>query len=252
MAEVYDAGRSLTSQAIAAWREALAPFLGSGSLPVLDLGAGTGRFSRLLAAWADSWVVALEPAAAMRAQAAVKGRVHSVELVGGRAEALPMARGCVRAALLSMVVHHFDDMTQAAHELRRVLSASGKVLVRGALGNGGGDDAELRPYHEDFLLYRYFPEAASCAAAFPGRPSVIDAFTGAGFALQAETRVTQVTADNLAEFADKVRTRADSTLAAIHDDAFERGLALLEQDVARDPQAGPIADTISLLVFRRD
>jgi ubiquinone/menaquinone biosynthesis C-methylase UbiE len=247
MAENYDAGRTLAPEAVATWRDVLSPLLGSGSLPVLDLGAGTGRFSRLLGAWARSWVVAVEPAAAMRAQAAAKDRGRSVALVGGRAEALPLAGGAVRAALLSNVVHHFDDLALAAVELRRVICPSGVVLMRGALGR---DDEGDRPCDLDFLLYRYFPDAASVAASFPGRESVIGAFAGAGFALEEERRVTQVTAETLIEFAAMVRTRADSTLAAIDDDSFARGRDHLERDAAREPQAGPIKDTMSLIVFR--
>ncbi|HZA85782.1 MAG TPA: hypothetical protein VE466_02805, partial [Acidimicrobiales bacterium] len=82
MAENYDAGRTLTPEAIATWRDVLSPLLGSSSLPVLDLGAGTARFSRLLGEWARSWVVAVEPATAMRAQAAAKSHGRSVALVG--------------------------------------------------------------------------------------------------------------------------------------------------------------------------
>jgi len=246
MAENYDAGRPLTPESIATWRDVLSPLLGAGSLPVLDLGAGTARFSRLLAEWASSWVVAVEPAAAMRARAAAKDHGRSVALVGGRAEALPLAAGSVRAALLSNVVHHFDDLALAAVELQRVICPCGVVLVRGALGRDEGD----RPYDLDFHLYRYFPEAASVAALFPDRDSVIGAFTGTGFALTKEHRVNQVTAETLAEFAAMVRTRADSTLAAIDDDSFARGLDQLERDAAREPHAGPVKDTMSLIVFQ--
>ena len=62
--------------------------------------------------------------------------------------------------------------------------------------------------------------------------------------------MTQVTAETLVEFAAMVRTRADSTLAAIDDDSFARGLDHLERDAAREPHAGPIKDTMSLIVFR--
>jgi ubiquinone/menaquinone biosynthesis C-methylase UbiE len=246
MAENYDAGRTLTPDATATWRDVLSPHLRSGSLPVLDLGAGTARFSSHLGAWARSWVVAVEPAAAMRAQAAAKGHGRSVALVGGRAEALPLASGSVRAALLSNVVHHFDDLGLAAVELQRVVCPRGVVLVRGALGRDEGD----RPYDLDFYLYRYFPDAASVAASFPDRESVIGTFTAAGFALAEERRVTQVTAETLVEFAAMVRTRADSTLSAINDDSYARGLDHLERDAAREPHAGPIEDTMSLIVFR--
>jgi ubiquinone/menaquinone biosynthesis C-methylase UbiE len=246
MAENYDAGRTLTPEAVATWRDVLSPLLGSGSLPVLDLGAGTARFSKHFGAWARSWVVAVEPAAAMRAQAAAKGHGRSVALVGGRAEALPLAGSSVRAALLSNVVHHFDDLGLAAVELQRVMCPAGVVLVRGALGRDEGD----RRYDLDFHLYRYFPEAASVAASFPDRESVIGAFTEAGFALAEERRVIQVTAGTLVEFAAMVRTRADSTLAAIDDDSFVRGLDRLERDAASEPHAGPVEDTMSLIVFR--
>jgi ubiquinone/menaquinone biosynthesis C-methylase UbiE len=246
MAENFDAGRTLTPQAIATWRDVLSPLLGPGSLPVLDLGAGTARFSKHLGEWARSWVVAVEPAAAMRAQAAAKGHGRSVALVAGRAEALPLAGGSVRAALLSNVVHHFDDLALAAAELQRVVDPAGVVIVRGALGREEGD----RRYDLDFHLYRYFPDAASVAASFPGRESVISAFTRAGFALAEERRVTHVTAETLVDFAAMLRTRADSTLAAIDDDSYARGLDRLERDAAREPHAGPIEDTVPLIIFR--
>jgi ubiquinone/menaquinone biosynthesis C-methylase UbiE len=246
MAENFDAGRTLTPQAIATWRDVLSPLLGPGSLPVLDLGAGTARFSKHLGEWARSWVVAVEPAAAMRAQAAAKGHGRSVALVAGRAEALPLAGGSVRAALLSNVVHHFDDLALAAAELQRVVDPAGVVIVRGALGRQEGD----RRYDLDFHLYRYFPDAASVAASFPGRESVISAFTRAGFALAEERRVTHVTAETLVDFAAMLRTRADSTLAAIDDDRYARGLDRLERDAAREPHAGPIEDTVPLIIFR--
>jgi ubiquinone/menaquinone biosynthesis C-methylase UbiE len=246
MAENYDAGRTLTPAGMAAWRDVLSPLLGSGSRPVLDLGAGTARFSKLLGEWARSWVVAVEPAAAMRARAAAKGHGRSVALVGGRAEALPLADGSVRAALLSNVVHHFDDLALATAELQRVICPAGVVLVRGEFGTKEGG----RRYDVDFHLYRYFPEAASVAASFPRRETVVDAFAAAGFAVEEERRVAQVTADTLDQFAAMVRTRADSTLAAIDDDSFARGLDRLERDAASDPDAGPIEDTMSLIVFR--
>lgn len=46
MASAYDAGRRLAPGAFEAWGAAARPFLGlRGDGPVLDLGAGTGRFS---------------------------------------------------------------------------------------------------------------------------------------------------------------------------------------------------------------
>ncbi len=244
MAEAYDAGRGLTEASTVSWRDAIAPFLRVGGPPLLDLGAGTGRFSVLLASWAASSVVAVEPAEAMRKQARAKLSGGPVALVGGRAEALPMRDGSIQAALLSNVVHHLDSLGDAAHELARVLARGGHVLLRGAIGGDGTTGPS------DFALYRWFPGARRIAASFPGHEEVADAFREAGLRRVVATTVRQVTAASLSEFYERMRSRADSTLAALDDDEFEAGLRALEREAAAEATPTPVVDDVQFLVFR--
>ena len=67
----YRAGRALSADTGRLWMAAIAGHLGGvrAKLTMLDLGAGAGRFSALLADAFDARVVAVEPSAKMRARA---------------------------------------------------------------------------------------------------------------------------------------------------------------------------------------
>ncbi len=245
MATAFDAGRALTPEAVTAWRDAATPFLDGDGGQVMDLGAGTGRFSALLAEWSDSPVVAVEPALAMARQAKNK-ELADVDVVNGRAESIPLRDGSVRAAWLSNVVHHVDDLGAAVSELGRVLRPHGRVLIRGAFGREGeSDDGRA-----NFRIHHYFPDARRFADAFPSRQQIVDAFDREGFAEEVTTSVAQVTASSLREFARRIRTRADSTLAPLDEDAFAAGLAALERDAVLEISPQPVVDDLDLVVLR--
>src|SRR5438034_1390159 len=64
IATVYDRGRAVPLDGLAAWRAALAHYLPPESgLPMLDLGAGTGLFAVALAEWFGVDVIAVEAVA---------------------------------------------------------------------------------------------------------------------------------------------------------------------------------------------
>jgi SAM-dependent methyltransferase len=96
--------------------------LGSGHRAV-DLGAGTGKLTRALAARGVE-VLAVEPAAGMRAEFA--RRVPGVPVVDGTAEAIPLPDTCVDAAVSGQAFHWFD-VPQAAREISRVVRPRGGV-----------------------------------------------------------------------------------------------------------------------------
>jgi SAM-dependent methyltransferase len=240
MAAHYEQARSIALDGLEGWREALAAHLPpAGGLPVLDLGAGTGLFAFALARWFDLDVIAVEPSAGMRAQARRRRPHPRVAQVGGRVEQLPLrARSC-GAAWLSTVIHHLDDLPGCARALREVLPAGGPVLVRSAF-----------PGRQDGItLFRFFPGARRIAATFPTVEATVEAFAAAGFALESLRPVSQVTAPGLRALAERVRLRADSTLAPLPDDELARGLAALERAAATEP-AGPVVDHLDLLVLR--
>lgn len=97
--------------------------LGRGRRAV-DLGAGTGKLTRTLAARGID-VIAVEPAAGMRAE--FTRHVPGVPVIEGTAEALPLPAASVDAAVSGQAFHWFD-VAAAAREIARV------VLPRGGLG----------------------------------------------------------------------------------------------------------------------
>jgi SAM-dependent methyltransferase len=174
-------------------------------------------------------------------------RQPGVQVVRARAESLPLAGGCVRAVWLSQVVHHIDDLPAAARELARVVRPGGHVLLRGELRDAAG----LPESGVTLTIYRYFPEAERVARTFPGRELVLGTLSAAGFDLIRLTEVAQPVARSLHELHDRLATRADSTLAAMDDDAFAAGLARLARDAAAEVPPRPVIDRLGFAVLER-
>lgn len=94
---------------------------GGGSRQVLDVGAGTGLLTQVVAA-AGHPVVAVDPAPEMLAQLAT--RLPGVPALAGAAESLPLADRTVDAVVAGQAAHWFD-VVPAAREFRRVLRPGG-------------------------------------------------------------------------------------------------------------------------------
>jgi SAM-dependent methyltransferase len=234
--ENFDRGRGLTPEAIDTWMARARIHLRGDVSRLLDLGAGTGRFSAHLADAFACEVVGVEPSAGMLAQAAAKPHPR-VRLVRGAAENLPLDGASCDGAWLSNVIHHFDDLHAAAGELRRAVVAEGPVWIRGSFAG--------RPVPS---LYRFFPGTEKTVASFPGIPEVIDAFERAGFQSFSTERVEQLLAHSLTEMIERIKLRADTTLELLPDEAFEAGLhAMIEEAKVND---GPVIDPLDLLVVR--
>src|SRR3954463_6996445 len=97
--------------------------LPAGARRVLDLGAGTGKLTRLLVERGLD-VVAVEPLAGMRAQFA--RMLPGVPLLDGTAEALPLADASVDAVVLGQA-WHWVDPDLASPEVARVLVPGGRL-----------------------------------------------------------------------------------------------------------------------------
>jgi SAM-dependent methyltransferase len=90
-------------------------------LRVLDLGAGTGKLTALLAGLGAE-VTAVEPDPAMLAELA--RLLPAVHALPGCAEAIPVAGGSVDAVVCGQAMHWFD-MGKAVPEIARVLAPGG-------------------------------------------------------------------------------------------------------------------------------
>ncbi|WP_334147733.1 class I SAM-dependent methyltransferase [Microbacterium sp.] len=95
---------------------------------VLDLGAGTGKFTGLLTARAAR-VVAVEPSEAMLD--VLRRNLSTVEAVLGSAERIPVMDGSIDAVTVAQAFHWFDR-DAACREIARVLAPGG---VLGLLWN---------------------------------------------------------------------------------------------------------------------
>lgn len=132
-AEIYERGRPSYPA------EALDWLLPGGTTSVVDLGAGTGKLTRLLVDRVDE-VTAIEPSAGMREQ--LVRAVPGAQVLPGSAERLPIDGESVDAVLAAQA-WHWVDPARAVPEVARVLRPGG---VLGLLWNirevdGGWVDA---------------------------------------------------------------------------------------------------------------
>ena len=104
---------------------------------IINIGAGAGSYEP-----ADRWVLAVEPAAAMRAQRP-RGAAPAMR---GFAEELPFDDKTFDAAMAMLTVHQWTDQRRGIAELRRVTRGPIVVLTF--------DPVALR----EFWLHEYGPE----------------------------------------------------------------------------------------------
>jgi SAM-dependent methyltransferase len=99
---------------------------------VLDLAAGTGKLTRVLAGLGLD-VIAVEPDEQMLAE--LRSNLPSVRSLSGQAEDIPLLNCSVDAVVAGQAMHWFD-MERAGREIARVLAPRGTV---GALWNFDDD-----------------------------------------------------------------------------------------------------------------
>jgi ubiquinone/menaquinone biosynthesis C-methylase UbiE len=241
MSANYHSGRALSSEAASTWAAIVAPFVHRRTnTRILDLGAGTGRFSALFAQAFEAQVVGIEPTKAMLAVADRGARLKNLAYAGGSAEDIPLRGQSCDLVWLSHVWHHIRDHHACAGELHRVVSSGGHVLVRGTFG----DQLDGFP-----TLFRFWPATKEICQQLPTIQQTVKVFEAHGFALIEHRHVMQTTAASLGAFAERTRLRADTALALIPDAEFQEGQAAIEM-AAREQVPAPVIEGIELLVFR--
>jgi SAM-dependent methyltransferase len=244
-AAAFQTVREVPREGLAAWRDAVRRHLRPGpGLTLADIGAGTGAWSAAFADWFGIGVIAVEPAAAMRARIP---RRPDIEVYAGDATALPLPDGSAGAAWLSTVIHHVPDLPAAAREIRRVLRPGAPVLIRQAFPGRSGR----------IELVRWFPETTRVIDTYPSVEQTCEAFAAAGFARVALEQVPQTSPASLAAFLGQADTfrHADTTMRGLTDEEFQRGKerirrAVREAEAPGSAAAGPRTSWLDLLVLR--
>lgn len=142
--EAYERGRpEYLVEAIAA------PGVAS-SASVLDLGAGTGKLTRLLAS-AFARVFAVEPDTEMRRR--LVASCPGAAVLNGSAEQIPVAAASVDAVFAAQSFHTFDQR-RAIAEIERVLRPRGAMVLLWNVSAGSAQPS-IAAVHE--LLDEYWP-----------------------------------------------------------------------------------------------
>jgi SAM-dependent methyltransferase len=118
-ADVYERARPSYPQDAVDWFVERAG-IGPGTT-VVDVGAGTGKLTRLLVP-SGARVVAVEPIPEMRA------KISDVEVLDGTAEQLPLPDGAADAITVAQALHWFD-LERALPEFHRVLKPEGFLAL---------------------------------------------------------------------------------------------------------------------------
>ena len=92
---------------------------------LVDLGAGTGKFTRLIAD-RGAELIAVEPVEAMRSKLAEL--VPTARVLDGTAENIPLGDGSADAVVVAQAYHWFDG-ERALPEIHRVLRAGGRLAM---------------------------------------------------------------------------------------------------------------------------
>lgn len=210
IADRYDAARDLGDRSRVGWHSALRPYFAQVRDPVLDLGAGTGQWTGLLAGWFDAQVIALDLSEQMLR------RSNSPLRVQAHVELLPFAESSIGGVWSSAVVHHVADVGRMVAELARVVVSGGAVVLRGVF-------PDCRA-HLDLPLLRLFPEAHEILDTFPRVSHLAELFAAADFRLDGVSGVQELPTESWAQLCKRYSLRADTLLAGISDSAFEAGL----------------------------
>ncbi len=193
---------------------------------VLDLGAGTGKLTRLLTT-RYARVVAVEPLARMRA--ILERVVPAAESHPGTAEAIPLPDGAVDGVFAGQAFHWFAN-DEALAEIARVLRPGGVL----SLIWNGPDEERASPLPEPYLAYL---DELRAIAAFNDSPPWQDVLARGPFGEVHENAVPHDHVLDRAGLLDNARTV--SWIASRPDDEQEAIRERLDQLLPDGPFAIP-------------
>jgi demethylmenaquinone methyltransferase/2-methoxy-6-polyprenyl-1,4-benzoquinol methylase len=220
-AERYDETRSASPSVLQPLRDALE---GAPGRRVADIGGGTGNYALALkrVGWAP---VVVDRSPEMLARAAAKG----LETLEADAQCLPFEDGTFDAAIMISMLHHVEDRGAALAEVRRILNAKGRLVLRVFTDE---DAATL-------WVLDYFPSSRPwMEATHPTRAELVAELPGAHLIALSEdmqdASLAALSADpeRVLEAAQRGETSYFERMQRDHPEEVEAGLAQLREDIA--------------------
>jgi SAM-dependent methyltransferase len=189
---------------------------------VLEVGAGTGNYSRALRELTGCHCTAVEPSQAMRdLLREADGAIDVVRAVG---EQMPLSSDSFDLVFCVDVAHHFTDPAAFLGEAFRVLKTAGVVCIV----TDSEDIIRTR-----FPLAKYFPETVDAdLSRYPAVDRLEGLASAAGFQGWRELRVTNTLPLKSLE---AYETKSFSVLHLIPEASFQMGLARLRADFESGP-----------------
>ena len=237
----YDRSRELPPHTERLWMEAIAEHVSADSIgTIVDLGCGTGRFTKGLSKHFSAGVLGIDPS---RKMLAVAQQTICSPLIGfaqGRAESIPLANGQAGMTFLSMVYHHLQDKGRAIGEIARVMERGGLVCIRTATPES----------IDTYLWIRFFPRAREIEARrMPSRAGLVATMRAGGLELTRHTVIQQFFAANLSEYVEKISMRGISSLRMLTQEEFQAGLGEFEEYCRENETGEAVLEDIDLFTF---
>jgi ubiquinone/menaquinone biosynthesis C-methylase UbiE len=238
----YEKSRTLPEDTMKVWLETLASFIPLSSVKtIIDLGCGTGRFTKGLSNQFSAKVYGIDSSWKMLSNANQSVISPLIKYIQGSAENIPLMDGTVDLIFLSMVYHHIKNKSVAINEFARVLSKNGFLSIR----TSTIDSLDSYPYLD------FFPDARQInMEKIPSRKNITEFLQSNGFALNGHSIIHQITADSLQKYFEKISLRGLSDLSAISDDKFQDGLTRFKKYCYEHETGEPVYEDIDLFVFR--
>jgi ubiquinone/menaquinone biosynthesis C-methylase UbiE len=243
LAAAYEDGNRMPEASLRAWADLITCFAPRTPAEAVEIGAGTGMLCDALVRYGRARrVTGVEPSPEMLGRARWLHPDPRITYMEGDAARVPAEDGAFDLMLVSRVIHHVPDRRACAREAARVLRPDGVVVIRTTFRE-----------RLDALVYTYWPQAlAADRTRFPAKHEVIADFAAEGFAVRADTQLSQPVAANLRQYYERLIARPQSKLAALSDADFEEGLLRLQLAAAAEPaDAPPVQERYDVLVLER-
>lgn len=220
----YDRLRGRARERLLPWVSEIVNYAGIRSSDrIVDIGCGTGRYTEFFAGFCGE-VVGVDRSRGMLSEA-VNGHPRSAEYVRSDALALPFRDGTFSAAVMIMLVHHFEqrERTVVLRETRRVLKLGGTVVVlTNSHARMGRSLWRLFPGFLD-IDYRRFPDMRRLSLEM----------MRAGFTVGHKAVRKVFGTMSTDEYLKKVADRFVSTLALMSEKEFSDGFVTFSSRIRR-------------------